>query len=297
MVSILIGGFKQKLDSLEKYDKTSKKYKLYGRIYINKIKIINDEIGEFDRVFSIYYKDTIFNEEKAIEDVSFPELIAKLDSEKIMKGDSKSIKHTLNALIIDGLNTHMPPDNRKLIETETKVFKEGFFIKDGKVVENTKITGLKRDDNKIRGAIRTVNDVLKDRGEAIPNDCTLLRFMLWSPFSWCLKKIGKSAGIYAMILAGAPKTSKTGSCLNFSWLYSEPSKRLKSVNTTSVFGSVLEESTLPNVIDESFDLISKEDMQDPMKCCIYEETSRSVKNRKDNILIDEFKALSLPIFT
>ena len=218
-----------------------------------------------------------------------------MESERTIKGDLRTIKSIITSVLID-VNGRKR-GKKDFVVKESKVFKEGFFIKKGKVVENTKITGLETSRDDIKKAIEIVNDLISDRGEAIKNDCSLLRFMLWSPFSWCLKKLGKSAGIYAMILAGQPKTNKTGSCLNFSWLYSDTIDRLKSVSTTSVFGSVLEESTLPNIIDESFDLISKEDMQDPMKCCIYEETSRSVKNRQDNSLIDEFKALSLPIFT
>ncbi|MCI6994002.1 MAG: hypothetical protein MR875_03980, partial [Methanobrevibacter sp.] len=121
--------------------------------------------------------------------------------------------------------------------------------------------------------------------------------MLWSPFSWCIKEIGKSKGLYALIFTGAPKTNKTGSCLNFSWFYSTPFDREKAVSTTSVFGSRLEDSMLPAIIDESHNLISSNDMQDPMKKCAYANTTRSTKDRTNNKLTDEFKALSLPIFT
>ena len=275
-------------------DKDEKPHRV-GKINILKMKITNDELGEFNKVFSIKYKDLIFNEVKNIENVSFAELCSRIEAERIIKGELRTIRNILTSLFIDGFGKFR--NGELFIETEAKVFKEGFFMKEGKVVENTLITGLETSNEEVKKAIEIVNDLLSDRGEAIKNDCTLLRFMLWAPFSWCLKKLGKSAGIYALILAGAPKTSKTGSCLNFAWLYSEPLDRLNSVSTTSVFGSVLEESTLPNIIDEAYDLICKDDMQDPMKSCIYEETSRSVKNKQDNSRIDEFKALGLPIFT
>lgn len=121
--------------------------------------------------------------------------------------------------------------------------------------------------------------------------------MLWSPFSWCLKEIGKTKGLYGLILTGAPKTSKTGSCLNFSWLYSTPQDREKAVSTTSVFGSRLEESTLPAIIDEAHTLISREDMQDPMKRCIYNKDTRSTKDKSNAQLTINYLALGLPIFT
>ena len=288
------GKYYQNWNGLYEKGKEDKDIRI-GRIYIKQMKIVNDELGEFEKVFSITYQDKIFNKTKRIDEVSFGELCSQLESERIIKGDLRTIKHIITSVIIDGDGRKR--GNKDFIVKETKVFKEGFFIKNGEVIENTKITGLETSREDIKKAINIVNDLISDRGEAIKNDCTLLRFMLWSPFSWCLKKLGKSAGIYALILAGAPKTSKTGSCLNFAWLYSEPLDRLNSVSTTSVFGSVLEESTLPNIIDEAYDLICKDDMQDPMKSCIYEETSRSVKNKQDNSRIDEFKALGLPIFT
>ena len=121
--------------------------------------------------------------------------------------------------------------------------------------------------------------------------------MLWSPFSWCIKEIGKTKGLYGLILTGAPKTNKTGSCLNFAWLYSTPLEREKAVSTISVFGSRLEESTLPASIDESYTLISREDMQDPMKRCIYNKDTPSTKDKTNIQCTIDYLALGLPIFT
>ena len=121
--------------------------------------------------------------------------------------------------------------------------------------------------------------------------------MLWSPFAWCLKEIGKTKGLYGLILTGTPNTNKTGSCLNFSWIYSTPQDREQAVSTTSVFGSRLQESTLPAIIDESYTLISREDMQDPMKRCIYNKDTRSTKDKSNTQITINYLALGLPIFT
>lgn len=121
--------------------------------------------------------------------------------------------------------------------------------------------------------------------------------MLWSPFSWCLKEISKTNGLYGLILNGKRKTNETGSCLNFSWLYSTANEREEAVSTTSVFGSRLEECSLPAIIDEAYTLISKEDMQDPMKRCIYNKDTRSTKDKNNSQSTINYLALSLPIFT
>ena len=204
-------------------------------------------------------------------------------------GDTKEIKRIVNNVILKATN-------KPTIDKENKVFKEGFFIKDDKVIENTPITDIKNTKEDIAEAIQLINEIIKDRGSAIANDATVFRFMLWAPFSWCLKEIGINKGIYALILVGAPKTGKTGSCLNFSWLYSTPSDREKSVTTTSVFGSRMEDSTLPAIIDEAYSLISRPDMEDPMKRCIFQKDTRATKDKNNNKITDEFLALGLPIF-
>ena len=268
---------------------------LKGKIFIDELTIVKDELELFEPVYNMTYSDLLYEQKKTITNVSFEELIQRLDSEKIFLEDKHGISKLIRQILIYGKDKKI--NNKDFVKTETQVFKIGFFIKEGKVIENTLISNLKTSEEDIEKAILMINDIIKDRGEAIDNDCTLLRFMLWSPFSWCIKEIGKSKGLYALILTGSPKTNKTGSCLNFSWLYSTPSDREKAVSTTSVFGSRLEDSTLPAIIDESFNLISREDMQDPMKKCVYDKITRSTKDKSNNKLTDEFKALSLPIFT
>lgn len=271
------------------YSIKGEKYTLNGKVYFFKITIIKDKLDLFEPVYSIKYYDFIFKELKTVENKTFDELINYLQEQKLFIGDNRTIKRIIETIIQHGY------DN-SIIEIETKVFKEGYFIKEDKVLENTLITDTNPTNNDIAEAIKLVNDIIKNRDSAIANDCTLFRFMLWAPFSWCLKEIGYNKDLYSLILVGAPKTSKTGSCLNFSWLYSKPSDREKSVTTTSVFGSRLEDSTLPAIIDEAYGLISKPDMEDPMKRCIYQKDSRSTKDRNNNKITDEFKALGLPIF-
>lgn len=259
------------------YKKSKDKNDLIARIYINQITITKDKLELFEPVYSIKYHDILYDTQKTIENVTFDELIKKLETERLFLYDSKAIKSLFNEIFLNCYNTKN--QGKEFIKIETQVFKEGFFFKEGKVIENTAITGLEPTKEEIKESIQLINKLLETRDSAIDNDCTLLRFMLWSPFSWCIKEIGKTKGLYGLILTGAPKTNKTGSCLNFAWLYSTPLEREKAVSTISVFGSRLEESTLPAIIDESYTLISREDMQDPMKRCIYNKDTRSTKDK------------------
>ncbi|MBR2858200.1 hypothetical protein IKE96_03335 [bacterium] len=268
---------------------------LIAKIYIKQITITKDKLQLFEPVYSIDYYDVLYDANKRIEDVTFEELIKQLEAERLFIYDTKAIKKLFNEMFI---HCHDKKANGiNFIKTETRVFKEGFFLKDGKVIENTLITGIETTKERTRESIQLINELLATRGSAIANDCTLLRFMLWSTFAWCLKEIGKTKGLYGLILTGAPKTSKTGSCLNFSWIYSTPQDREKAVSTTSVFGSRLEESTHPAIIDEAFTLISRDDMQDPMKRCIYNKDTRSTKDKSNTQLTIDYLALGLPIFT
>ena len=270
-------------------------YELIGRINIKQIIITKDELGLFEPVLSLSYRDLLYNEDKEIEEKTFNELIRLLEQERLFKKNAKSINSTMNKIIIQSIEDKI--DGKPLIIKEKRVFKEGFFIKDGKVVENTPITGLKPTKVEIAEAIKLTNQLLKNRGSAIPNDCTVFRFMLWVPFGWCIKEIGKSKKMYGLVLTGVPKTNKTGSCENFSWLYSNPTDRNQSVDTTSVFGSRLQESTLPAIIDEAYTLLSRDEMQDPMKNCIYNKQTRSTKDKSNPQDTIKYLALGLPIFT
>lgn len=280
---------------LTEVKKGKKETELIAKIYIKQITITKDELELFEPVYSIDYYDILYDAHKSIEDVTFEELIKQLEAERLFVYDTKAIKKLFNEMFI---HCHDKKANGiDFIKTETRVFKEGFFLKDGKVIENTLITDIESTKERTKASIQLINELLATRGSAIANDCTLLRFMLWSPFSWCLKEIGKTKGLYGLILTGAPKTSKTGSCLNFSWIYSTPQDREKAVSTTSVFGSRLEESTHPAIIDEAHSLISQDDMQDPMKRCIYNKDTRSTKDKSNTQLTIDYLALGLPIFT
>ena len=158
------------------YERKNNARILKGRIYIEELTIVKDELGLFEPVYCIKYADLMYNQKKTINDVTFDELIQKLDSERLFLDDKKGISKLIRQILIFGKDKKL--NDNDFVKTETKVFKEGFFIKNGKVIENTLISNLETSKEDIKEAIKIINDIIKDRGEAIDNDCTLLRFML-----------------------------------------------------------------------------------------------------------------------
>ena len=154
---------------------------LIAKIYIKQITITKDKLQLFEPVYSIDYYDVLYDAHKSIEDVTFEELIKQLEAERLFIYDTKAIKKLFNEMFI---HCHDKKANGiNFIKTETRVFKEGFFLKDGKVIENTLITGIETTKERTRESIQLINELLATRGSAIANDCTLLRFMLWSTFA------------------------------------------------------------------------------------------------------------------
>ena len=285
------GMYKKEIKGKEKKEVIT----LIGRINIQQIIITKDALELFEPVYTIKYFDIMYQKEKIIENETFDNLTKLLNEESLFTYELRHLRSLIKKILIKSYDKLI--DGKPLIVTETRVFKEGFFIKNGQVIENTPITDLKPTKTQIKEAIILVNELLEGRGVATSNDCTVFRFMLWAPFGWCIKEIGKSKKMYGLVLTGVPKTNKTGSCENFSWLYSNPTDRNQSVGTTSVFGSRLEESTLPAIIDEAYTLLSRDEMQDPMKNCIYNRQTRSTKDKSNPQDTIKYLALALPIFT
>ena len=219
-----------------------------------------------------------------------------------MKSKREIESYLMSDIAFKSSNTIMPFIESVLhsdwenITIENGVFIDCFIMHDGKVVDNSENKTLEYTLKDIKEAIEMVNAIISNRGTAKDNDATVMRFMLWSPFSYCLKQIGFGKANYSLMLYGKPQTNKTGSVSNFSWFYSEPNDTDKAVDTLSVFGSRLEEDTLPTLMDESYHFLIDRKNHDAIKRSLYSKKTRGVKN-KNNDGIDEPNAFSLPIFT
>lgn len=227
---------------ITKFKKGKKEDEFIARIYIKQIIITKDTLELFEPVYSIKYYDVLYDADKSIEDVTFEELIKKLEAERLFVYDTKAIKKLINEIFIHCHNKEIK--GKDFIQTETRVFKEGFFLKDGKVIENTLINGLETSEEQVKESIKLINDLLNTRGSAIDNDCTLLRFMLWSPFSWCLKEIGKTKGLYGLILTGSPKTNTNWKLLKLLLdILHTTRQRKSSINHISIWKQIRREYT------------------------------------------------------
>lgn len=281
---IVFGAYIQKDNGIYRNDESEFKV---ANILLKSVVVHIDELGLFEPKIDVEYINLLYDKTITVENKSKEELKAHFKSDIAFKSDETIMPFIENVL-------HSDWDG---VIYEKGVFIEGFFYHNGKIIDNTLNKDLEYTMDDVKDAIRLVNEIVSNRGSAIPNDCTVFRFMLCSPFMYAMKQIGFGKSNYGLILYGKPQTSKTGSVSNFSWLYSEPSERNKVVSTLSVFGSRLEESTLPSLIDESYTFISNTSNHDPIKSSIYELLTRQTKSKNDNKKIDSYKALSIPIFT
>lgn len=261
--------------------------KRVAEIKMLSVKVHIDELGLFEPKIDWTYENLLYGKTIELTNMTKSEIEANISSDIAFQSD-KSIKPFIESVL------HSEWEN---VTYEKGVFIEGFFYHEGKVIDNTVNKDLEYTSHDVKDAIKMVNAIISDRGTAKNNDATVMRFMLASPFMYCLKQIGFGKANYGLMLYGKPQTSKTGSVSNFSWFYSEPTETDKAVSTLSVFGSRLEETTLPSLIDEAYSFISDRDNHDSIKRSIYSETTRQVKSKNDNRKTDNYKALSIPIFT
>ena len=258
-----------------------------ANIILKSVKVHIDELNLFEPKIDLVYENTLYDKVISLENMTKSEIESHIASDVAFKSDMSIKPFIENVLHSDWQN----------VKYEKGVFIEGFFYHDEKVIDNTANRDLSYEAHDVKDAIKMVNAIISNRGSAKDNDATVLRFMLASPFMYSLKQIGFGKANYGLMLYGKPQTSKTGSVSNFSWLYSEPLETDKAVSTLSVFGSRLEETTLPSLIDEAYSFISNRDNHDSIKRSIYSETTRQVKSKSDNRKTDNYKALSIPIFT
>ena len=73
------------------YERKKKGIDLKARIFIYNITIIKDELKLFEPIFTISYKDIIYDEDKIIENVTFDELANKLYDERIFTDEIPQI--------------------------------------------------------------------------------------------------------------------------------------------------------------------------------------------------------------
>lgn len=262
-----------------------------ANVIIKKVKIILDSLGILEPVYTVTYYNRTFEKEVTVEYLTKKQLIQEFIKANVFYISTKeNVETILNIFIIEGTK-----EGR--ITTKTESYLEGFFIVNNKVISNTKLNNIKKPTAKeLAEAITLLNEIMKDRtAEGLANDSSVFRFMLWNPFSYCLKQIGYSKANYSLILIGASQTNKTGATKIGNLFYNRNEEETTG-STVSVLGSKIGENSFTSIFDECSHLFNIPEALNVMKRAIYEKTGRAVKDRNDNTKIDEFVALNLPLF-
>ena len=283
------------------YEKTTKNengeyetdYNLIGNLLIHSFTLTYDKLKLFNPVATIQYTNTTTNQLVTMENQPYEAIANNLINNRLIDSNSLGIENLLNKIWVQGVN------NIDFITAETDLLKDGFFMdmENNKVLSNNVFENLESSPNDVAEAIKLFNEIIKDRGTAIPNDCTLFRFMLWSPFAYCLKQMGFTDGLYSMVLWGVTDTNKTGSSVMFSNLYTDKATTLQKANTQSAIGTRLGENTFPLILDEAKDNLINPNDEEFNKNIVTDEMGRAVKDRTNNNLMVEFPALRLTVRT
>ena len=262
-----------------------------ANVVIKKVEIVLDSLGILEPVYNVTYYNRTFEEEVTVEYLTKKQLVQEFIKANVFYISTKeNVETILNIFIIEGTK-----EDR--IKTKTESYLEGFFIVNNKVVANTKLNNIRRPTAKeLAEAIKLLNEIMKDRTEeGKANDSAVYRFMLWNPFSYCLKQLGYSKANYSLILIGKSQTNKTGATKVGNLFYNHVEEETTG-STVSVLGSKLGENSFTSIFDECSHLFYIMEALNVMKRAIYERTGRAVKDRNDNTKIDEFIALNLPLF-
>ena len=275
----------------------NEQFYFYGNCLIHNLTVTYDKLDLFPEVVSLEYTNTAINQKSHLIRKPFSVIANEINKKLLIDTNSLGIESVLRKIFIHGCNKDFP--NGVTVNAETDLLKDGFFYDEttGKVISNNVFTDLETSDNDVKEAIKLFNELIDNRGSAIPNDCTVFRFMLWSPFGYCLKQIGFIDDLYSMVLWGVTDTNKTGSSVMFSNLYTDKDKTLQKANTQSAMGTRLGENTFPLILDENKDILSDPRNEEFNKNIVTDKIGRSVKDRADNNAMNDFPALRMTVST
>ena len=268
-------------------------YNLIGNLLIHNLTLTYDKLKLFNPVATIKYTNTTTNQVVTIEKQPYEAIANNLVNNRLIDSNNVGVENLLNKIWVQGVN------NIDFITAETDLLKDGFFMdmEAKKVLSNNVFENLETSAEEVRKAINLFNEIISNRGTAIQNDCSLFRFMLWSPFAYCLKQLGYTDGLYSMVLWGVTDTNKTGSSVMLSNLYTDKTTTLQKANTQSAIGTRLGENTFPLILDEAKDNLTNPNDEEFNKNIVTDEMGRAVKDRTNNNLMVEFPALRLTVRT
>ena len=278
-------------------DKESYDYIFKGNILLHELSTTYDILGEFNPVRTIKYTNTTINKTFTIEDKSLEDISQRIHKAQLIDTNIQGIESILRKISIHSVNKDL--GEGVVVTANQDLFMNGFFYDENqdKILHNNEFNDMVSSKEDVQDAIKLANKLIENRGTAKPNDATVFRCMLWSPYSYALKQLGFNKSLYGLVLWGVRDTNKTGSCENYSYLYNNPNVIRQDADTPSAFGSRLGENTYNLLVDEAWNLLSNKDNEEVLKKAITNKTARAVKNRYNNENVDEFYALRIPIYT
>lgn len=271
-----------------KAGKKDSQFTTIAKAIIKNIEMVLDPLKLFEPVYNVKYYNGVTEKTYTLKNLTKEQVIEEFRKSSCFYKDI-DIDNVLSAFIIDGKEFNK-------VSVKEEVYLEGFYLINGKVIGNTNLPTKTPTKEQLAEAINLLNNVMKDRSkEGKRNDSAVYRFMLWSPFSYCLKELGFNKANYSLILQGQSGANKTGAS-TIGYLFYGRNEKETSGSTVSVLGSKLGENTFTSIFDESEHLFILDEAETVMKKAIYEQSVRSTKDRTDNTKIDVFHALNLPMF-
>lgn len=269
--------------------------KIVAKFSVDSLEKVYDKLELFPPVYNMKIYDNIkkcnIEFENETKDSIIKELIARdLFIEPKVINNTRVFNKILHGLA-----------EQDKLEINSDVYKTGYFLKDGNVIENTPITDLKPTDEDVKKSIRLLNDIIKNRGNAKQNDSISYKFMLHSPFHWILKELGYSNNnTRGLLNYGKQQTNKTTSIImgyKFYGMQVDTDDNEITTDTHAALARNLEKSTFPLLIDEGYRLLMSEKTKSLFKKAMYGKTSTSTTDMENQTKTIERKALRTPVIT
>lgn len=274
------------------FKRTKSGFQLIARFNIIEALKILDPLNISEPIYNLKIDNFTNKRIETFKNLNSFELVEEIKKAKIFYNNN-DIEKFMNTYFIEGCISED-------IQVKESIYKQGFYLVNGKVIENTNIKELNYTPEDVKDAINLLNDIISSRSlEGRINDSSVYRFMLYAPFSYCLKQIGFKMAIYSLILIGKSKSNKTGS-YNIGNLFYLNNEKENTASTISTISSLLDNNTFSKAIDECYNLIKNNplEMADLMKKAIDNYTTRITRDNKNlntnNNLV--YNALGLPVF-
>jgi len=268
---------------------------LKGLFSLNSITRYNDIAGTSERKFIITYWNGIEDKLITSPKLTKKELINYLDQQDVFICDKKEIEKILGDII-----TFTKTKDDLTIVNE--VINKGYFLdlEEDKILENTNIKDFHPTYEQTHKALKVLLELITtDNYKRDMNVALTFKMMLHMPFHWIIKNIGYDGGdnIRGLVSNGWKRSNKTTSQEISLWFYGEcPMDHDSSMDSIASYADKISESTLPTIIDEGYNILSKTNSSTILKRQITNKRIRSVMGGSNYNERQPKYAMSTPAF-